>query len=123
VFLYILVFRECCIVAVIKHTVAYITRCTVHFAASARPHAVRPPRGLLLQILVYRNTCAETDDGAQTENDRRHQRDLADGDGVNGIMLLSVDGCNQSLTATADMGADKTLRGVDGNDSQAIWLD
>ena len=49
-------FRVLCIVAAIKHTVAYITSCTVHFAASARPRAVRPPRGLPLQMLIYRTT-------------------------------------------------------------------
>ena len=64
-------------------------------------------------------TAAETDDGAQTETDRRHERNLADDDGVNGITLLSVDGCNQSITATADMGADNTLSGVDGDADQA----
>ena len=66
------------------------------------------------------STAAETDDGAQTEIDSRHQRDLADDDGVNGITLLSVDGCNQSITATADMGADSTLSGVDGDDVRHV---
>jgi len=56
---------------------------------------------------------AETDDGAQTGNDRRHQSALADDDGVNGITLHSVNGCNQSLTPAADVRADKSLGGVD----------